>query len=302
MRLIKQSAKYIAQDPTIIGAFKLVELAGRTCYKSEDKITSDSWEKFIDMLMKRKHYSPMEFGTIYLTIDTGSPALNPNYLEAMDTAQFYVRNKYSKVKTESNTTHTGTIYYITTNLRVIFENNRIEDLHYACEPTKHERRYCVRLVTSRDITHEYVRHRTMSFCQESTRYCNYSKGKFGEEITCVIPSWTNLKEGKYTEQTNVEGTDQTFVYSLIDAECYYFDLLKQGWKPQQARQVLPNALKTELMMCGFESDWEHFFELRMGEGAHPTARELAFMIRDEFINNSIDFHTIIHIDKDEYKK
>lgn len=72
------------------------------------------------------------------------------------------------------------------------------------------------------------------------------------------------------------------MYSLIDAEFYYFDLLKQGWKPQQARQVLPNALKTEIMMCGFESDWEHFFDLRLGAGAHPSARELAYMIYQEF--------------------
>lgn len=77
------------------------------------------------------------------------------------------------------------------------------------------------------------------------------------------------------------------MYSLIDAEFYYFDLLKQGWKPQQARQVLPNALKTEIMMCGFESDWEHFFELRMGEGAHPTARELAYMIANQFKENKV---------------
>lgn len=162
MRLIKQNTEYIPQEPNIIGAFKLVELAGRTCYKSEDKITSDSWEKFIDMLQKRKHYSPMEFGTIYLTIDTSSPAINPDYLHAMDVAMFYQRNKYSKVKSESNKLQTGTMYYITTNLRVIFENNRLDDLSYACEPTKHERRYCVRLITSRDITHEYVRHRTIN--------------------------------------------------------------------------------------------------------------------------------------------
>lgn len=282
MRLIKQKAEYIAQNPTIIGAFKLVELAGRTCYKSEDKITSDSWEKFIDMLMKRKHYSPMEFGTIYLTIDTGSPALNPAYLEAMDTSQFYVRNKYSKVKTESNSTKTGTVYYITTNLRVIFENNRIEDLRLSCEPTKHERRYCVRLITSRDILAEYTRHRVFSYCVESTRYCNYSGNKFGSQITCIIPSWTNLKEGEYTNINNLSKTDAAFINSLCDTEDYYFGLLNEGWKPQQARQVLPNALKTEIMMCGFESDWEHFFDLRLGAGAHPSARELAYMIYQEF--------------------
>ena len=299
MRLIKQSAEYIPQDPTILGAFKLIERAGRTCYKSESKITEDSWIKFVQMLQGKHHYSPFEFGTIYLTVDAGSPFTNPNYLEETDLAHFYRWNKYSKVKSEDNSTHTGTIYYITTNLRVIFENKRLEDLHYACEPTKHERRYCVKLITSRDITHEYVRHRTMSFCQESTRYCNYSGDKFGNQITYIIPSWTNLSEGECTKPNEL---DTTFYNALLDSEAYYFDLLNEGWKPQQARQVLPNALKTEIMMCGFESDWEHFFELRMGEGAHPTARELAFMIRNEFINNGIDFHTIINIDKDEHKK
>lgn len=254
------------------------------------------------MLMKRKHYSPMEFGTIYLTIDTGSPALNPNYLEAMDTAQFYAKNKHSKVKTESNPTKTGTIYYITTNLRVVFENGRIEDLHYSCAPTKHERRYCVRLITSRDILAEYTRHRVFSYCVESTRYCNYSGSKFGNQITFIIPSWCELKEGEYDDVSGIKISDGMFTNSLLNAEVCYFELLNGGWKPQQARQVLPNALKTEIMMCGFESDWEHFFELRMGEGAHPTARELAFMIRDEFINNGVEFHTVIHIDKDEYKK
>lgn len=284
MKLIKQSATYIPQDPTILGAFKLIELAGRTCYKSESKITDDSWIKFVQMLQGKHHYSPFEFGTIYLTIDTGSPFTNPDYLEEAELAHFYLRNKYSKVKSEDNSTHTGTIYYITTNLRVIFENERLEDLHYACEPTKHERRYCVKLITSRDITHEYVRHRTMSFCQESTRYCNYSGDKFGNQITYIIPSWTNLNEGECTKSNEL---DTTFYNALLDSEAYYFDLLNEGWKPQQARQVLPNALKTEIMMCGFESDWEHFFELRLGEGAHPTARELAYMIANQFKENKV---------------
>ena len=282
MRLIKQSAEYIPQDPTIIGAFKLIELAGRTCYKSEDKITDNSWEKFIDMLLERHHYSPMEFGTIYMTIDTGSPLNNPYYMRNMDVAMFYAKNKYSKVKSESNETHTGKIYYITTNLRVIFENNRIEDLRFACEPTKHERKYCVRLITSRDITHEYVRHRHFSYCQESTRYCNYSKDKFSNQITYIIPSWCNVKEGEYNEIIGITSVDSTFMSSLLDVEAYYFDLLDVGWKPQQARQVLPNALKTEIMMCGFESDWEHFFDLRLGAGAHPSARELAYKIYQQF--------------------
>ena len=180
------------------------------------------------MLQGKHHYSPFEFGTIYLTIDTGSPFTNPNYLEETELAHFYLRNKYSKVKSEDNSTHTGTIYYITTNLRVIFENERLEDLHYACEPTKHERRYCVRLITSRDILAEYTRHRTFSYCVESTRYCNYSLGKFNNEITYIIPPWCDLKEGSYDDITGITPVDNCLMNSLFDAEAYYFDLIKEG--------------------------------------------------------------------------
>ena len=287
MRLIKQSAEYISQSPGIIGAFKLVELAGRVCWKSENRITHDSWEKFIDMLLEKKHYSPLEFGTIYMTIDVGSPLNNPYYMKNVDAAMFYAKDKYSKAKSESNKTNTGKIYYITTNLRVIFENNRIEDLRFACEPTKHERRYCVRLITSRDILVEYTRHRTFSYCVESTRYCNYSKDRFSNQITYIIPSWCKIKEDEYDDIAGINSADNTFMNSLLDAEAYYFDLLNEGWEPQQARQVLPNALKTEIMMCGFYSDWAHFFELRLGTGAHPSARELAEMIKGEFYKKSL---------------
>ena len=144
---------------------------------------------------------------------------------------------------------------------------------------------------------EFVRHRVMSFAQESTRYCNYSKDKFGNEITFIIPCWTQLPKGnieigsydkykiKYTDGTLYVGSIPIidFIRSLCESELSYLQLLKEGWKPQEARAVLPNALKTELVMTGFIGDWKHFFELRCAPNAHPQAQELAIPLKEEFI-------------------
>lgn len=141
---------------------------------------------------------------------------------------------------------------------------------------------------------EFVRHRKFSFLQESTRYCNYSLGKFNNEITYIIPCWMNLEEGSYNNGKYynpiatpylVKGTtEEIFLLKLVGDELDYFELLEKGWKPEQARAVLPNALKTELYMCGFVSDWEHFFELRDDkQHAHPQAYELAHPLHEEFI-------------------
>ena len=122
---------------------------------------------------------------------------------------------------------------------------------------------------------EFVRHRVFSFAQESTRYCNYSKDKFGNELTFILPCWWKDEVGNYAEAE--------FCNTLQYAEEQYFYLLKQGWKPQEARAILPNALKTELVMTGFVSDWKHFFELRDAGSAHPQARELAQPLHKLFI-------------------
>ena len=131
-----------------------------------------------------------------------------------------------------------------------------------------------------------------SFAQESTRYCNYSNDKFGNKLTFIVPCWTNIPEGDYRDIFNPKEPDITLAsneYAFIDilreSEKYYIELTNNGWKPQQARAVLPNALKTELVMTGFVSDWEHFFDLRaLGTtGApHPQAKELAEPLMKEF--------------------
>lgn len=152
---------------------------------------------------------------------------------------------------------------------MLLENGWLDDLRYICKPTeRYEKRISVHITTSRSISHELVRHRVFSFCQESQRYCNYSKGKFDGELTFIIPNWVNTQ------------TDITWSNAIKEAEDKYMELLQQGWKPQQAREVLPNATKTELIMTGFESQWEEFFKLRCSSAAHPMMQELATKIKD----------------------
>lgn len=142
--------------------------------------------------------------------------------------------------------------------------------------------------------------RVFSFAQESTRFCNYSKDKFGNELTFIIPSWLTLNPGQYSiERDNkghriIEGDgyyydmsdgiqdEPAFLYSLLTAETSYFSMIHLGWTAQQARQVLPNALKTEVVMTGFMSDWDHFFELRCAKNAHPDMQLLANQLKEKF--------------------
>jgi len=173
---------------------KQIEKVGRTCYKSEDKITDDSAIEFAKGLIKRGH-------------------------EAM------------------------------------IEHNSIS----------------VRFICDRGVSHEIVRHRLASFGQESTRYCNYSKDKFSNEITVIEPLF--FKENR----------TQSIIWekAMRDAETSYFMLLDIGASPQEARAVLPNSLKTEIVMTTNIREWRHFFKLRIAKGAHPQMRELAIPLLAE---------------------
>lgn len=251
---------------------KHIELCGRTCYKSTDKITEESAHPFVQRMIDSKHYAMLEHGTVYLRLP-----YNDDCNKFAQILERYYHNKYSRISKYPYA-------YITTNLRVIIENGWQEDLQYACEPTKyHEMRHTVKFVCNRQVSHEFVRHRVFSFAQESTRYCNYTKDKFGNELTFIEPCW-DFKDSKISVGN---GECEFSIYNALDAiEKSYFQMIKDGWKPQQAATILPNALKTELIMTGYESDWEHFFELRaLGTtGApHPQAQELAKPLLDVFI-------------------
>lgn len=187
--------------------------------------------------------------------------------------------------------------YVTMNYRHIIENGWLDDLKYLCEPTEyHVKRVTVHFVCDRGVSHEFVRHRTFSFAQESTRYCNYSRDKFGNELTFIKPCWFDSSliddTGHWNANTFYRMPTQSveedaFLGTLLSIEKSYFNLLERGWKPQEARAVLPNALKTELVMTGFvdKSGWINFFSLRaLGTtGApHPQAKELAEPLLEEF--------------------
>lgn len=297
MKLIESSVQIIEEkDP-----YKMIELAGRTCYKSEDKITENSAKEFVDRMIKLGHGAMLEHGTIYLKIDkTEDGHLPPARLYWSDGNH----KKYTRVRKHGNS------IYVTTNLRVIVENNRLDDLQYQVEPTEHhEKRITAKFICDRGVSHEFVRHRVFSFAQESTRYCDYSKDKFENDITYIIPSWLDLPEGKYSnwdndwcdvselkllypEVDNLSDPANCFLQSIKNAEYYYFMLINRGWKPQQARQVLPNATKTELVMTGFESDWEHFFELRCSGAAHPDAKKLADELKSLMNVKNIELNSV----------
>lgn len=295
MRLIKPSFEIIEQKPGIDGLLQHIERCGRTCYKSEDKITEESAPKFVDMLVKRGHTAMVEHGTVYLKYSITLEG-------SMNMANKYHFNKYSTVTIGSEPLCGGepqeykdkfnghTYAYITTNYRVLLQNDWLDDLKYQCEPTEHHvKRITVKFTCDRGVSHEFVRHRVFSFAQESTRYCNYSKDKFGKECTFIIPCWLGLPEGSVSSPEipifrerhgNVVGI---FLNNLYWAEANYFDLLEQGWIAQQARAVLPNSLKTELIMTGTIEQWEGFFKLRCAKDAHPQARELAVPLYEEFV-------------------
>ncbi len=289
MRLIKPSYEIWEQESGLGGVYKMIEKVGRVCYKSEDKIAEGTAKSFVDRLMKSGHGAMLEHGTIYLMIPNNHQAYNffgDNWIR--DT---YGASPYSSVVWDSDK------IYITTNLRVLVENGWLDDLKYLCEPTEyHVKRVTVHFVCDRGVSHEFVRHRTFSFAQESTRYCNYSKDKFGNELTFIKPCWFDSSliddTGHWNANTFYRMPTQSveedaFLGTLLSVEKSYFNLLECGWKPQEARAVLPNALKTELVMTGFvdESGWINFFSLRaLGTtGApHPQAKELAEPLFEEF--------------------
>lgn len=305
MKLIKPSFEIWEQPAGLEGVYKQIEKVGRVCYKSEDKITEDSAKPFVDRMIKSGHGAMLEHGTVYLQYEVVKGAINP-------LTKYYL-NKYSKVKAKEGAIGETMRLFVTTNLRVLVENGWLDDLQYICEPTEyHERRVTVHFVCDRGVSHEFVRHRVMSFAQESTRYCNYSKDKFGNELTFIIPCWCDdipdalsLKDSMDVKKF-VWGTDdlaaivekkgvvnrqvskftQRFLYEMQGDEDIYIELIAAGYKPQEARAVLPNSLKTELVVTGFTSDWNHFFDLRARgtTGApHPQAKELAEPLMKEFI-------------------
>lgn len=292
MRLIKPSFSIWGHENTLEGIYKQIERVGRVCYKSEDKISENTYKDFVDRMIKSGHGAMLEHGTVYLYSPTYDYVNANGEVEYGNPLERYEDDCYSVVRQDRDNQGVEG-YYVTTNYRVLVENNLLDDLQYICEPTEfHEKRHTVKFICDRGVSHEFVRHRVFSFAQESTRYCNYSKDKFDNCVTYILPLWCeNINPEDYERNpklmynANSSLTDNeiNFLCGLYDTESRYLKLLENGWTPQQARAVLPNSLKTELVMTGFASDWEHFFKLRDTGSAHPQARELAHPLHMEFL-------------------
>ena len=275
MRLIKSSFEIWQQPSGLEGIYKQIERVGRVCYRSEDKITEDSAKPFVNRMIKSGHGAMLEHGTVYLQFFwAGAVCQQCNQTAPNKLLDRYAGNKYSIVH------YHGNDVYVTTNLRVLVENNWLDDLKYICEPTEyHERRVTVHFIADAGVMREFFRHRVFSMAQESTRYCNYLRDKFSNSITVIYPSW--LKEEEELE----------FEEDMRVIEELYFKWLNKGWAAQQARVFLPLGVKAEAVMTGFVSDWKHFFRLRsrIAETGkpHPQAQELADPLMDEFVKRGI---------------
>lgn len=292
MRLIKPKVELINQEPGVEGLFKHMELCARTCYKSEDKITEDSAKKFINnVIIARGHTAMLEHGTVYLKIPYGI-MYDTGYFSNEAIATKYIDNPYSIVQNSQIYDY----WCVTSNYRVLLQNGWLEDLQYLCGPTEyHVKRVTVRFICDMGVAREFCRHRLFSFAQESTRYCNYSKAKFGKELNCIIPCWyKNMFEGNsynielchtydLTISEGLSRTEAAWIQAMCEAESTYFGLLTEGEPAQQARNVLPLALKTELIMTGTVEQWIEFLKLRCANDAHPQARELAIELRDRLL-------------------
>lgn len=281
MKLIKQSFQFVNQKGfTLKDIYKHIEYCARISYKSQDKITDTSYEKFVNMLESRGHDRPLEFGTVHLKMSTAQ----------FNTLQMLlIKNKvYNDCWIKYNIIDTEDNCYITTNYRYYLELCKYDKgVSEYLDPSNspfYPKRYTIHMILDRGVMDEFRTHVGLSHLAESTRYVNYSKKKFGSEVTFIEPCWEikTANEVITPEGTHMSSDSLEFLTTLNEAEDHYLSLLAKGWTPQQARSVLPLGIKSELISCGFEDAWENFFKRRDAPDAHPMAQEIAKPMHEEF--------------------
>ena len=296
MKIIKPSFEVIPRGG-LRGNMDVIELAARTCYKTEDAIKDGSKERIVSMLISKNHTAMLEHGDYiflvddYKILDNVAYCLHRHEKDTGHRIRLYITDAASRPIISGNVrawrelmeSNTMAAWYFSAAIDPIYigdivpeeeriVDGRIHQIHYAdlkgaLEQRVHLRQ-TVRFTVDRGVTHEFVRHREMSFAQESTRYCNYIQDKFGNEITVIEPSF--LEEGSEA-------------YSLwkrqcMSAETAYTHMLRIGCKPQEARTVLPTSTKADLIVTGTLGQWRDFFNLRALQvtgPAHPQAVEVA---------------------------
>lgn len=292
MKLIKQSFEILEQkDFSLKGIKQFIERCGRVCYKSEDRITDDSYEKFVNMLEKRDHARPLEFGTVHLKMKSSN---FQGFMQAL-----YAEGIFNDVWIKSN--YNEEVIYTTTNYRYYLNMVKyipfIKNYFTEEDNEYYPKRYTVHMILSRGVMDEFRTHVTLSHLAESTRYCAYNKDKFNNEVTFIIPNWVDsIKEGTYTKDHEFppmwgydNWMDSEWFYAMCRAEETYLTMVREYLVPQQAREVLPLSVKSELISCGFGSAWDNFFYRRCAKDAHPMAREIAIPLQDKFKEMGLSF-------------
>ena len=283
MKIIKPSVEILEQGSGLEGIYKQIEVAGRACYASSHRIGEGTAKPFVENMVKSGHGAMLEHGAVYLQMPYSKIA----YV-------VFDKNPYSKVSTIGG----AGAMFISTNYRVIIENHLEDLLKYLVEPgPMHSRRITARFTCQIAISREFNRHRVDSIAEQSTRYCNYSADKFGNEIKICCPTWVD-KDVADTQNENYDtklylnaalsGACQNefdwWMFANKACELAYMKLIEAGWKPQQARTILPLDTMTDLVHTAFLEDWQHFFFLRCDKvHAHPDAYQLASELQKQFI-------------------
>lgn len=314
MKIIHPSVEYWSQANTLDGIWEHAARCARVCYQSQPVKTGESAKDFLLRTIakngfkkdKSSHMSVLEHATVYLRITNAQGAF-------FDRKDKYIRNPYSRVvvkQYDDDLSNRGIPFaeaLITTNLRVIVENGWIDDLKFMTDDiSNHVKRYTFSFITNLGVSRELNRHRCHSISEESTRYCNYSKDKFGNGLTFIIPEWLDLEECEIDDsdkdiinlpnQYRFDGTlanlvdddknltiEGEWLAANVRAQIHYLNLLKKGWKPQQAREVLPLSLKTQVVHTAFEDDWKDFIALRsdgISGAPHPNIKVLADKVKE----------------------
>ena len=296
MKLIKPDAHVVVEN----NPFRKVERIGRTCYKSEDKITDTSCYAFVDGLIARKHFAMLEHANFHFLVEsqldiafslvnipaivvsyignhqwivtvTLSHVYNPLYSEKNELLRYMRRIIEHKWRLPDDSIRYHDPLSDVTQIQLVDVDALGEDIR-----AKHEL-VSIHFLCDRGVSHELVRHRC-SVAQESTRYCNYSKDKFGAEIIYIEPSTYNMWPDDIRDK---------FADYLQYVEGLYMDMINSGLQPQQARAVLPNALKTEVILSMTIDRWEHFFNLR-SKGTtgqpHPDMKQVADIAYESFLS------------------
>lgn len=294
MRLINQSVEEWYCGYTLPEIWAHIARCARVCYQSTPRSNGETEEEFVKRVILRGysledigksrelqlklHLSVLEHGTVYLDI--------PNNVRTLEFLDFFRNNnKYSKTYQHGNLRRNSVA--VTTNMRVIVENNLMSCLTYLCAPTEyHFLRTTCSIITDIGVARELARHRTHSISEESTRYCNYSKDKFDNELTFIKPCQLNDEKlklyGDYHTVIRDKSPESIFVANLNNVERDYLDLIKLGWTPQQARQILPLSTKVQTIHTAFESDWVEFISLRADAcsgSVHPNMKVIADKIK-----------------------